>query len=90
MLQPARLLLSGPSLRILVSPLRSTGPERLTAHLSSQGFLMHRGPRPTHPSAAATHHTLGPAAEMIMCPGAWTQGSPSTCTGVALRSVTRK
>lgn len=34
--------------------------------------------------------TFGPAAEMIMCPGAWTQGSPSTCTGVALRRVTRK
>lgn len=52
------------------------------------------GPRPSRracqPTRCTPRLTFGPTAEMIMWPGAWTQGSPSTCTGVALRRVTRK
>ena len=33
--------------------------------------------------------TLGPAAEMMICPGDWIHGSPSTCTGMGLVTVMR-
>lgn len=33
--------------------------------------------------------TFGPAAEMMMCPGGWIHGSPSTWTGMGLLTVSR-
>lgn len=52
----------------------------------------HRSPEVTYLSALSSGEqennvTLGPAAEMMTCPGGWTHGSPSTCTGTALLSV---